>query len=340
MKLSLFFCGLLLSHIACAQERLQINGEHGITRLSDSSETIDIHKLNLTSQVSVAENWQFTGGLSFENGYNELFPGDGINRDSSELFVETLNVKWQYASSHSLTIGRFYLPIGTINDADTRLGEYGAIQNPVETHIIPSNWSETGLMASGQITDNIDYNFSIHSALIMPDAGLVRDGRQRSSFSISKAHAFTARIQYTPFKGLLWSTSLHFEVDTTEWDGWGNNSAGLIQTHVSYASERFSSKAFFSYWDIDGYRFETSGREKQNGWYLQSGYKVTPVFGLFLRVSEWDNEQDDRDLSRIRQWDIGGNWWISDKVVIKLDFSKYQQAQQGNSINAGISWRI
>ena len=334
------FVTALLVSPAYAVIDWSVYGEHQWSRFDETSENVDSHKLTLALDTEITTNWHFNLALSYENGWNERYPGDGFNTDTSEFIAESLNVTWQYAEHHQLTVGRFYLPIGIVNKADGQFAAMGVNRNPVEINIIPTNWVETGLMASGLITDNLSYDFSIHSALIMEDAGLVRDGRNSDSFSVSKAHAFTARLGYQPWDALSWFTSFHFEVDTTDWEGWGNNSAGLIQSHLIYETGSFRHTAFYAYWDIDGIRYEWSGREKQNGWYFESVYRVSEAWSTFIRLNEWDNEQDNNIPSRVRQLDLGFNYAVGNDLILKADVSKFYKSQEGHGINLGLTWRL
>lgn len=331
---------ILFSSLLVAEPRTSFSGEHVYSTFSELTpeDSFDFHKVQGSMSGDFSQEWEWQTTLSVENGFNQRYPSDMVHLDDTDIIVEQALVSWQFAKNHNLKIGRFYLPIGRLNGPSEIFAQYGAERNPVEINIIPTNWVETGLAVSGRIVDGLFYDAAVHSAIRMVDPGLVRDGRRPGSFSISKAHAFTFRFQYRGIENLLLSSSIHFEVDTTQWVGWGNNSAIMIQTHADYQYEKWGFIAFYSYWDIDGYRFETSGREKQNGWYLETNYRASQSLGFFTRLNEWDNEQDNQIDSRIRQWDAGINWWLNENVIIKFDIGKLSGAGEGNRFSAGLAW--
>lgn len=334
---------LLGSPLCTYAQSLQwsISGEHGYTDFSDAQkgDRLDFHRLQGSATWGAWENVSLQTTVSVENGFNQRYPGDMLQQQQTDIVLEQALVAWRYRENHSVKLGRFYVPIGTSNGNESSLDRYGAELSPVERNIIPTHWVETGISFSGRIFEGFDYDVAMHSALRMQDGGLVRDGRQADSYSVSKAHAFTIRFQYKAIEQLLLATSIHFEVDTTGWDGWGNNSAILIQTHADYRFERWQLKGFFAYWDIDGIRFETSGREKQNGWYLEAGYRYSRSIGYFARINQWDNEQDNQIDTRITQWDAGINWWLNEQVTVKADISTLSGAEDSNRISIGASWK-
>lgn len=342
LTLHCWFFGFLVQTSCIAEIQTRLSGEHGVTKFSgesDRSSALDHHKITGAMDWQFSENWQLKTTLSIENGFNTLYPGDGIHTQNTQIILEQAALIWRYSANHRVAVGRFYVPIGTLNGRTNTVNNYGVQRNPVEINIIPTNWVVTGIQFYGNVTEGLSYDVAMHSALVMPDGGLVRDGRTPDSFSISKAHAFTLRAQYTGVAGLLLSSSIHFEVDTTRWSGWGNNSAIMIENHGEYRINKFGIKVFYAYWDIDGVHFERNGREKQNGWYLQTDYRFSPSVGTYVRINEWDNEQDNHLDTRSRQVEVGLNWWFYPNFVIKADFASLSKAADNNQLNLGFAWR-
>ena len=253
--------------------------------------------------------------------------------------MEQALFSWQFSDNHRVYLGRFYVPIGSINSREAAFSQYGTLRNPVEINIIPTNWVETGIGFEGKISKSWRYTASGHSGLATGDAGLVRDGRNASSFAVTPPQAVTLRAQYEPSDNFIWSTTAQFQVDVTGFVGDGNSSSGLIQTHIIYTSNQWTTKAFWAYWDIDGINFELSGREKQNGWYIESSYRKSEKLGFFARINEWDNQQDNRIASRILQIDAGLNWWVKPELILKADISHAANSADFNRFNLVFTWQ-
>ena len=155
--------------------------------------------------------------------------------------------------------------------------------------------------------------------------------------------SFTARLKYTGITGLELATTLQVQQNVTQGVGVGDNEATLWEAHAAYQNGPFSARALYAMWDVDGDTFEVSGRDEQEGYYLESSYMITPKLGAFVRYSEWDNNAGNSSDTELEQWDAGFNYWLTEGVVLKADYSDQEQGGSDNgkdAFNLGVGWNF
>jgi hypothetical protein len=173
----------------------------------------------------------------------------------------------------------------------------------------------------------------------------VRDGRQKVSEAPADNLAYTSRIKYTGVRGLELAVSLQHQTDLLQGNSVAsahNIDANLVELHAIYEVANFSLRALYTQWDIDNKISNVkAGSQEQSGWYLEPSYKFTDSIGIFARYSEWDNQAGDHTDSRYEQADVGINYWLTDRVVFKLDYQD-QTVPTGkdehDGFNLGVGW--
>lgn len=310
---------------------------------------IDLHRAVIFMGHSFSDSVRFFSELEVEHSV----AGEG---KKGEVELEQAFIEWDYSANHRLKAGLFLLPIGILNETHEPETFYGVERNNVEKNIIPTTWWEGGLGFSGELAPALSYDFAIHSGLYLnPDPngdGLlgdgkykVRDGRQKVSEAPADNLAYTSRIKYTGVRGLELAVSLQHQTDLLQGNSTEsvhNIDANLIELHAIYEVANFSLRALYTQWDIDNsISHVKSGSEEQSGWYLEPSYKFTDNIGIFARYSEWDNQAGDNTDSNYEQTDIGINYWLTERVVFKLDYQD-QTVPAGkdeyDGFNLGVGW--
>jgi len=93
-------------------------------------------------------------------------------------------------------------------------------------------------------------------------------------------------------------------------------------------------------WDLDD--AVGSGRDEQEGFYVEPSYKLTEKLGIFARYNEWDEQAGDSSIdSEYQQIDVGLNYWLTPTVVLKADYQN-QDVPTGkdefDGLNLGVGW--
>jgi hypothetical protein len=324
-----------------------LNALKGDGSLSDTDQ-VDVHRYVLFVGHQYSDDLKFFSELELEHSLaGEGKPGEV---ELEQAFIEkTLN------NGNRLTMGLFLMPVGFLNETHEPDTFYGVERNNVEKNIIPTTWWETGVMYSGT-TEMFSYDVALHSGLnsiditdhdedsLTPDqavfAGL-RSGRQKSAEADAKNKAFTARIKGSPSEGLELGLSFQHQQDISGNEDLGID-ANLIAANAAWAKDAWSVKAIYAVWAInDDVEVIKAGASKADGLTAELAYKVRNDLGVFTRYSQWDNAADDSAESAFDQMDVGVNYWLDKRVVIKADYqmqTKKADDSELNGINLGLGW--
>ncbi|MEH6638055.1 MAG: porin [Porticoccaceae bacterium] len=328
-----------LAKMAQWAEKTQIGGygEHHFNRFSDSEDQVDAHRYVLFFGHQFTDDVRFFSEFELEHGIaGEDQPG--------EIELEQAYIEWDYAQNHSVQIGQFLIPVGIMNETHEPDTFYGTERNLVEKNIIPATWWESGVMLKGELAPGLNYNFALHSGLNSPDTGSkafqIRDGRQKSAKATAEDFAYTARLKYTGIGGLELGATVQYQEDISQGTV-SDASAMLTEVHGIYQQNDFGVRALWAEWDVDGDAAKLAGRDKQDGWYVEPSYKVTEKLGVFTRYSEFNNNAGDSSSIDSEVWDYGMSYWLTQNVVLKLDYTDFVNESSGtdkDALNLGVGW--
>jgi len=188
--------------------------------------------------------------------------------------------------------------------------------------------------------DGWSADFAIHSGLETPTSGnksfLIRSGRQKVAKANADSLAYTLRMKYTAIPGLEVAASYQRQDDITQ--GVMGMGASLFSAHTRYQKGKFGLKALYAMWDIEGSEAKAIGRNEQKGYYFEPTFRFSDDWGIFARYNEWDNNAGNNLDTKMRQTNIGINYWPHHNVVFKLDIENRSGAQQGNGFNLGVGY--
>jgi Gram-negative porin len=307
----------------------------------ESKDEFDLHRFVVFFGHQFNDDLRFFSELEVEHN----IAGEGKN---GEVEVEQAYIEWDYTDNHRAKAGVFLLPVGIINETHEPETFYGVERNPVEKNIIPATWWEGGLMFNGEIAEGFSYDAGVHSGLFIdPTASKakIRDGRQKVSKAKGDDLAYTARIKYTGMPGLELAATVQHQTDV--WQGMSfageeEADATMLEFHAAYNNGPFGVRALYAQWDIDdAIESVKAGADEQEGFYIEPSYRITEKLGIFARFSEWDNQAGSNNDSEKQQYDIGFNYWLHERVVLKADY-RHDDNEGGNDefrgFNLGVGW--
>lgn len=262
-----------------------------------------------------------------------------------EVEIEQAYIEHDLTANQHARAGLFLVPVGILNEHHEPDTFYGVERNPVETNIIPSTWWEGGVGVRGDLAPGWAYDVSAHSGLKVPLTGsnafLTRSGRQKVSEAVAEDPAATARIRYQGIPGLELALSAQYQDDLTQGFGDERARAFLWETHAVLQRGPFGLRALYAGWDIGGDQAESFGRDEQNGWYVEPSWRVNDRWGVFARYNRWDTAAGDSADSAFKQVDVGVNYWLSEQVVLKLDYMDKNgptSSLDDHGVNAGVGF--
>lgn len=312
---------------------------HNSDNSTASKDEFDLHRFVLFVGHEYSDTLRFFSEFEIEHA----LAGEG---KGGEVEVEQAYVEWDYTEGHRAKAGVFLIPVGILNETHEPPTFYGVERNPVEKNILPATWWEGGVMFSGELTQGLSYDIGAHSGLYINgassvkadvgDAGdpvlgkassgkyKIRDGRQKTSNAKGDDLAYTARIKYTGIPGLELAATYQHQEDVWQSEtinGVEGVEADLIETHLAYKKGAFGLRALYAQWDLDD-NIETvkAGADEQEGWYIEPSFQVTKKLGVFARFNEYDNTAGGSQNSEKEQIDVGFNYYIHPRVVLKADY--------------------
>lgn len=329
-------------------DRTHIGGYGELHYNGGDVDEIDFHRFVLFIDHEFNDKLHFVSELEVEHAFT------GTNGD-----VELEQAYLEYSANPYL-IGRaglFLVPVGLLNETHEPDTFFGVERNRVETDIIPTTWWEAGVGSRGEIAEGFSYDLSLHSGLNVPISGSnafrIRSGRQKVSEAIAKDGAVTGRIKWTGMPGIELAVTGQYQNDITQNQlGIG---ATLIEGHADIRRGPWGFRALYARWDLEEGPSETGpgrlGRDIQYGWYVEPSYRFgvpgiggPGELGFFARYSERDTAAGSSLDTKIRQLDIGTNYWPHPHVVLKADWQQEFRPDGGgkndNRLNLGVGYQF
>jgi hypothetical protein len=266
---------------------------------------------------------------------------------SSDSSVEFVNLDFLLSPLFNVRAGLVLVPMGIINEYHEPTVYNGVFRPEVERYIIPSTWSEIGVMAHGA-AGGLRYKAAVLNGL---DAGAfsseewIREGRYKGDRANASHAAFVLNLEYGLLEGLDAGASYYAGGagegsggDELEADGLEAEVA-LWEVHADWRFKGFAFKALLAKGSLDGNAlFESSppgGAAKAvEGWYVEASYDLMPFLAPdassaslepFVRHEDYDTSDEvfsgeaDPAMHR-RVTTVGLGFKPVPNVVIKADY--------------------
>lgn len=312
-----------------------LSGKGGAADLDD----LDFHRFVLFFGYEFNDRIRFQSELELEHtiaGHGEDNPG--------YVALEQAFIEYDLTDDHAVRAGIFLMPVGLLNQTHEPPRFYGVERNRVENQVIPTTWFEGGVGLVGALSAGLRYEAYLHSGLNVSSNSRysVRSGRQKVANADASRPAGTLALNWT-VPGVTLGGALNYQSDAAQGNDPAAGEAWLGEVHADIRRGPAGLRALFAEWQLDGDGPESTGSDRQYGWYIEPSYRVTDAIGVFARYNEWDNQAGSGDsVSRKKQWDAGVNWWPHDQVVVKADY-QWQDNENGkdqNGVNLGVGYEF
>ena len=113
--------------------------------------------------------------------------------------------------------GAFLVPVGITNETHEPTTFYGVERNKIESEIIPTTWTEFGVLLRKNYDNGLQWDLAVHRGLSVDEANVnldgpdIRNGRQKTDTFDDIGSAATARVRYTGINGLELGGSLQYQ---------------------------------------------------------------------------------------------------------------------------------
>ncbi len=320
----------------------------------DSVNRADFHRFVLYFGHEFSDDVRFFSELELEHSLaGESTPG--------EVELEQAWIELDLNQQHRIRAGLDILPIGILNPTHEPNTFYGVERNRVESEIIPATWWEAGIGLNGEIAPGWNYDFVLHSGLVVPVTGSSafrpRSGRLKVAEADDQDLATTGRIRYTGIPGLEVGVSAQYQADITGTADAFDISASLLEGHVDWKHHSgFGLRALYARWDLGndaGLDPAVVNANNLSGWYIEPSYRFKAGnqrwndFGVFTRYSMWDERNQIAGSHRYEefgQFVAGLNWWPHSNLAFKVDF-QWEDADRTvdrvlDGINLGVGYQF
>ena len=80
-----------------------------------------------------------------------------------------------------------------------------------------------------------------------------------------------------------------------------------------------------------------TGADKLSGFYVEPSWRLNDKIGLFARYNQWNTAANAIAKQDDKQTNVGFNYWIEPRVVLKADIQNTNQANSaGDGFNLGV----
>ena len=304
---------------------------------ADNGSNIDVYRFIPYFGYKFTDNIIMNAEIEFEHGGVE----DGASGDGY-VVVEFLYLDFLINNNFNIRVGNQLMPMGLINERHEPT-LFTTVQRPnTSKQLIPSTWHESGLMAYGQITDNVSYKVGAFSALQLGrgDAlatkdknNWLRESRLGSFRADNKAGediglAGVARVDYT-------GNNLFIGAST-----YVDSSLIMADIHFDYKKDAFRTYGVYTQTS----RSETivGEPEKAKGGFINVGYDILsltkfqnkmPVFVQYETVSAQDAITGGTSVDSTDTVTVGINYFPHEQVVLKADYAMSKDNAKASNVD-------
>ncbi|QSZ41876.1 porin [Sulfurimonas aquatica] len=294
------------------------------------TDLIDVYRFIPYIGYKFTDNIIMNTEIEFEHGGSK----DGAAGDGY-VIIEFMYLDFLRNANFNVRLGNQLMPMGLINEKHEPT-LFTTVQRPnTSKKLIPSTWHENGVMAYGQITDNVLYKIGAFSALdLTMGAGegndWLRDSRIGSFRNQNRLGlAIVGRLDYTGIDGLFIGASAYNDTDVT-----------MIDAHFDYNNNDFRAYGVITQTTRED--APTGEPQKAKGGFVNIGYDLRslfasnnkmPVFAQLESVSAQDELAGGGSVESTDTLTIGINYFPHEQVVLKADYAMNKDNSKASNID-------
>ncbi|HSP97581.1 MAG TPA: hypothetical protein VL049_10105 [Candidatus Dormibacteraeota bacterium] len=194
-----------------------------------ANDTFDFERFVLYTGYKFNDWIVFNSEVEVEHAGTE----ESVSADGGSVNLEFGTLDFLFNPAANARAGLMLVPMGFINEVHEPPFYFGNVRPPVETQIIPSTWSATGVGFFGQVIEGLEYKaYGITSLNAKGYRSLnLRDARQGGNDAIAEDWSFVGRLDYAPLAEWSMGSSM-FMGDQGQNEEYGNEDIGFRQVGV------------------------------------------------------------------------------------------------------------
>ncbi len=299
----------------------KIDYYHKSNESNSNSDNIDVYRFIPYIGYRFSDDIILNVELEFEHGgIKDGAGGDGY------VIIEFMYLDFLLNEKFNVRVGNMLVPMGLINEKHEPT-VFTTVQRPnTSKKLIPSTWHENGILAYGELTEDLSYHLGAFSALQL-DRGLgqgndwLRDSRA-GSFRIDESNerlglGIVGRVDYTGINGLFIGASTYVDSNIV-----------MADIHFDYNKDAF--RTYGVYTQTNRTDTVVGEPEKAKGGFVNFSYDISkltefqnkiPIFVQYESVSAQDKVTNGASVDSIDTITIGINYFPHEQVVLKADYA-------------------
>lgn len=339
---------------------------------------IDFERAVIEMSYRPASKWSFNLELEFEAGGTgvavEFDPLEEFGEyeyeveKGGEIWLEQFNFQYNFNKDHNIAFGRLKVPFGLIGFLDEPTEYHTTNVSDMENTILPTHWTEFGIILNGRLGRNWVYYGGIVNGLdgsAFNSANFIKRGNQRR-FETTNINdiAAVARIDYEfgyekfiGVSGYYGNTVNNRPKPDMQYDAY----LGMVEAHAVYEWEPFEFSGIFLYGQLQNSEaVSTANRNLSNnlnvkrtpvgrsalGWSAEVAFEPFDLLKkhpdgelyLFVRIDSYDTQHTTQGvIFNNPRWDrktyTGGiNYQPNSWLVFKTQFARQYLGIVNNKI--------
>ena len=291
--------------------------------------------------------------------------------DAGEVEVEQAYIERQLGDGIYAKGGLFLIPAGLLNESHEPTFYYGVFRNFVETAIIPTTWREAGVSVQGKTTGGLRWDVGLTTNINLSgwDFSGESEGQESPLGSVHQEGQLAAAkdlggygaLNYSGIPGLTFGGS-YFTGDAGQGQaGFEGAKMSLWDVHARWSPGDFQLSGLYARGHFDGTKainLVNVGNpvlipEGFFGWYIEGAYRAAAgdawSLSPFLRYETFNTGSSYANigvgltpdaLDDQKVWTGGLNFVLTQGVVLKADYLKFQNDSQPKRFDLGIGYQF
>jgi len=289
-------------------------GEMYYANSGSQGSVVDVYRFVPYIGYKFSDNIILNTEIEFEHGGVNVADGTG-----AEVLVEFMYLDFLQNKNLNVRLGNMLVPMGLINERHEPT-LFTTVQRPsTAKYLIPSTWSESGVMAYGEIAEGWNYKLALLTALKPADNGAkwIRGGRGGSFENKNPNGAVVARVDYSGLTGLNTGVSVYKD-----------NQLTMSDLHLDY--KKSGARIYGVYTQTTRSDANATQVKKAQGGFVNVSYdiltltnseKSLPLFVQYESVDAQAEFGDGSSADKTTTLTVGVNYYPHPQVVLKADYA-------------------
>jgi hypothetical protein len=291
-----------------------------------STDTFDIHYLNVNLAGRLHERISYRAEFEFEHGGGEAEPP----------FIEQAYMDVWFKRNMALRIGAIIAPFNRFDDFHAPLENMMVTRPQMSREISVSAWKEVGINLHGNIFITPDFYLNYDAYMIngLGSGSRLRGSRQYRDNNDAKSIGYRVSGVFQDQWEL--GTSLYHGA----WDDDGNHDVDMLGFHFLGRLDDFSLYAEYARALSDNPEPQDKGN--MDGYFIQGSYLLFSKFRPSVRIGNLDYLDLGNQLGRKpTDFDrmilaLGFNYYLSNSIVFKFEYDFYFPGEREEDANKNL----